>query len=92
MSFLFWKGKARFEKLNAARMSAAREGSTERNNYFCHRQKCNQIWPVPSAEQKGQSNLAGTFCEAERGKQIRLINESGSYRLFSPEHFDWINR
>ena len=31
MSFLFWKGKARFEDLNAARMSAACEGLTEQH-------------------------------------------------------------
>ena len=39
----------RFEKLNAARMSAACEGLTEQhNNFSSHREeKCNQIWPVP---------------------------------------------
>ena len=32
MSFLFCKGKARFEDLNAARMSAACEGLTEQHH------------------------------------------------------------
>ena len=31
MSFLFWKGKDRFENFNAARMSAACEGLTEQH-------------------------------------------------------------
>ena len=41
--------KDRFEDLNAARMSAAREGSTERyHNFSSHREEnCKQIWPVP---------------------------------------------
>ena len=34
-SFFVWRNSAdRFEKQNAARMSAAREGLTERSNYF----------------------------------------------------------
>ena len=39
----------RFEKLNAVRMSAAREGSTERLHKFSFQGKenCKQIWPVP---------------------------------------------
>ena len=41
---------ARFENLNAARMSAAGYGSTEPNKYFSsyREEKCNQIWPVPA--------------------------------------------
>lgn len=50
MDVLFVLGRCRagFEYLNAARVGAAREGSTERHfNFSSHREeKFKQIWPV----------------------------------------------
>jgi hypothetical protein len=44
---LAWLRTGRFERSNAARMSAARCGWTQRNIYFCHGQKCKRISSGP---------------------------------------------
>ena len=46
--FILGRCRARFEELNAARMSAAREGLTERHiKNLSARKILYQIWPVP---------------------------------------------
>ena len=57
----FWYPERKgLEKINAARMSAAGDGLTEPNLYFCQRQKCKRVPSgVPFAKQKNIESCCG---------------------------------
>ena len=86
----------RFERLNAARMSAAREGSTERHHNFpSHREeKCKQIWPVPFHCRK-RDYIVWQLCFRARYNHKYLYSEEkfreGLFLRLVSEMPEWIS-